>query len=68
MSAFVHTWSRRNSSAQPRTVWRSFWSSYCAWTVGSAPTKTSPVEPSTLIQSPSPNEAPDVVLWAVFVP
>ena len=43
------------------------WSSNRADTVGSAPTKTSPVEPSTLIQSPSPKLSPLSVLCAVFV-
>ena len=54
-------WSRPpsggRSSAQPRIVWSSGWSSNRAETVGSAPTKTSPVEPSRLIQSPSLNGA-----------
>ena len=55
LSALVQTCIRRISSAQPRIVWSSGWSSNRAETVGSAPTKTSPVEPSTLIQSPSAN-------------
>ena len=49
---------RRSSSAQPRIVWSSGWSSKRASTVGIAPTKTSPVEPSTLIQSPSSKVRP----------
>jgi len=58
LSAFVQTAIRAKPSAQPRIVWSSGWSSNRASTVGIAPTKTSPVEPSTLIQSPSPKLSP----------
>ena len=51
LSAFARTFSRRNSSAQPRIVSKS--SLICGGTSGTSPMNTRPVPPSIVITSPS---------------
>ena len=68
VSALAQTPMRRISSAQPRIVWSSGWSSKRASTVGRAPAYTMPVEPSTLIQSPSAKLVPVRLDLALLVP
>ena len=58
VSAFARTPSRRISSAHVTTCWKSSFT--CGGTSGSAPANTSPVEPSSVITSPSANVWPPI--------
>ena len=58
VSAFARTPRRRISSAHVTTCWKSSFT--CGGTSGSAPANTSPVEPSSVITSPSANVWPPI--------